>query len=1076
MPEIDYGQEELRQPVFARTSLAADEALIRCVNTCGMVDLPEMSRLSGLSAVELVRELGGVAIFQDPAEFVEDPRWDETRGWLLAPRYLSGNIVKKLELAQSMNPSYLGAFDSNIAALRRLLPKRLRFEEIHASMGARWIPAEVYAEFIADLLASEELPEVYFNPDLAVWKIKTRWDMQVNIANTFTYGTGDMPALKIIEHTMNARTVKVFNTTYHYDGSVERIPNRAKTTQAQEKQRLIMRKFEEWLSSDEDRRRRLQDCYNNAFVGVAFSPYDGRFLQLPGLNPEVRLFDHQRSAVARILLSGGNVLLAHDVGAGKTYEMIVSAHELHRMGLSRSNLIVVPNNVLKATVEAHRLLYPEDKLLTIFPRDFVPEKRDRILRELRDGDHVCAYIAYSSFDMIEMSKKYMIDRKRERIEELRRNARLCSRSDMRRALRNEADTLQNKLEKFIRDAKQTPWMHFEELGIDTLFVDEAHNYKNIPMQTHTDNIVGMHSAGSKKCAVMLEKCRCAKRVIFSTGTPLTNSLADLFVLQTYLQPEMLKYRGIDNFDMWINTFACRDTTFEVDVDARSLRPVTRFSTFHNLPELMSLFSVVCDFHQTESGRDKLPDFDGYRDITVPKGPAQKAYLELLAKRTEEIRAGRVNMREDNLLKVTGDGRACALDIRLTDLYSAQIPYSAEDYENCKVRACAEQVKRVYDRFPGACQIVFSDIGTPKESFNVYDALRGALEFRGIPREEIAYVHDAASEKARAELFAAMNAGRLRVVIGSTEKLGVGVNVQERLIAMHHLSVPWRPADMVQREGRILRRGNTCEKVYIFRYVTEGSFDSYSWQLLQNKQRFISAFLSGSAGEREQQDIADVVLSYSEIKALAIGDPLVKTRVELANRLERERTASRQRQKQLLELRDFVDKTPEKLARLAELRERAKASAAVYAKAKRPIPRELRQDFGERLLAALRGNELCQTERFFDSYMGFLVILPAAMRADKPFVYVRVGDGKYSVEMEKEGKAKELGCSMRIDRMLEDLPARADRFTKQIEETEKQRDNALAEMDRGNPHEDAIAKMKEELDELDRKLNLKEDAA
>lgn len=1066
--DFDYDFDDTLRKEKSNSNLTPDDALIECINKFGYVDLAYMCEVSRLATDELISELRGTAIFQDPDVFHGISRWSMEDGWLLAPRYLCGNIPEKYAVAVEMEERFPGCFGANIEALKRLMPSKLSLEEIHVSLGASWVPSWIYTAFICDLLRLTVPPAVYFNKELSTWKIESPDILRTSVINNYTYGTIDLPAIRIIEQTMNARTVKVYDYTYYYNGTFDRVLNKSKTLEAQEKQRAIIRAFEEWIFEDEYRKAKLQEAYNDTYVGYTFSPYNGSFLRLPGLNPDIELYQHQRDAIARILLSQSNVLLAHDVGTGKTYEMVVSAHELKRMGLSDKNLVVVPNNVLKATVDAHKLLYPDDKILAVFPKDFAPKYREETLETIRDKDFVCVYMAYSSFDMIVMSKDYWVKKKQQNIRDLRSAAANCSRKDEKRVLELEADQQSKKLSKFVLEAQDTPWLPFEKLGITTLFVDEAHNYKNIPLTSRTDNIVGMHNNGSKKCREMFEKCHNVERVIFATGTPLTNSLADLFVLQSYLQQNELRFREIDSFDMWINTFGERETNFEIDVDAGNLRPMTRFSSFHNLTELMSLFSTVCDFHQTEKDDKELPSFDGHENICVSKSQAQAEYIKYLSERTEAIRSRQVKRNEDNLLKITTDGRKCTLDIRLVDLSETEISCGYSDVLNSKISACAKKVIEMYIAYPGTCQVVFSDLGTPKSEFNVYDTLKDALVRRGIPEYEIAFVHDATSESARAKLFEKMNKGLVRVVIGSTAKLGIGVNVQEKLIALHHLSVPWRPADMVQREGRIIRRGNTCEKVYIFRYITEGSFDSYSWQLLENKQRFISSFLSGTSGSRDQDDIADTVLSYAEVKALAIGNPLIKKRVETANRLERARMSGRQRQKQLIDLRAVIDSVPDKIKSLKELRRKALRDIERYTRYKETVPMEERHAFGEELLEAILDNVMREKERVFDTYQGFEIILPANMMKDKPYVYVTSRDGgKYYVEMDGD---KALGCAMRIDRLLEDLPNRVKNFEEQISNAKKQREEAEQDLDQGNPYQVTIESLIHELENIDKELS------
>lgn len=1068
-PNIAYGTDEdlVSEPVPMK-NYTSDEALIECVNTFGRVDMKEMEQLSGIGVEQLILDLRGTAIFQDPSVFQDQSVWNPFDGWLLRAQYCSGNIFKKLSVAENAEDRFPGCFECNVTVLQKMLPASLILDEIHVSLGATWVPSEIYANFVKELLHFPIKPTVHYNRQLSLWKIEVNdkvYNVKHSVANNYTYGTVRMSAVKIIEQTMNARTAKVYDYFYKYNSRgndvYERVLNRQQTLMVQEKQKLIIEEFKKWISSDKSRKERLEECYNDAFVGYANSPYDGSFLRLPGLNPDIQLYSHQKNAVARILLSEDNILLSHDVGTGKTYEMVVSVHELKRMNLSDKNLIVVPNAVLKATVDAHKLLYPEDEIFAVFPKDFGPENRADALEKIRDNDYTAVYMAYSSFDMIVMSKKYWLDKWRKELRAVRSALSNSQCAGEEAQLKQEMGTLTRRIERYEQEAVDMPWPSFDELGINTLIVDEAHNYKNIPIRSRTDNIVGMHSTGSKKCAEMLEKAHFAHRLIMATGTPLTNSLADLFVMQTYLQPEELKFREIDSFDMWINCFGERETNFEIDVDTAGLREMTRFSTFHNLTELMSLFASVCDFYHSDMNSEELPDFKGYDDICVPRSQWQTEYIHELGERTELIRAKAVKKTEDNLLKITTDGRKCALDIRLVGL-------EEDDDSNSKIDVCASKIIEMYHKFPDTCQIVFSDIGTPKSSFNVYDCLKNKLVEMGIPKKEIAFIHDATSESVRSRLFNAMNEGKTRVVIGSTSKLGTGVNVQEKLIAVHHLSVPWRPADMVQREGRIIRPGNTCEQVYVFRYITEGSFDAYSWQLLENKQRFISSFLSGTSVIREMDDIADAVLSYAEVKALAIGNPLIKKRVETSNLLERTRIASRQRQKQLIDLRAVIENAPIQIEKIKELIRLTKKDKAFYEKNRVSIPLSERGAFGEELLEALRTNALREQERIFDDYQGFTVVLPANMMSDKPYVYIRrENGGNYYLDMDTD---KPMGCAQRIDRLLDGFGERIKSLKKQQITVSIQMSEAEADIEKGNPNESKIEELMKELTSIDEELS------
>ena len=1070
-PELEYGLErsvEVRSEC-ERESTDSDKALIDCVNACGYVDLRRISESSGIPADTLVSDLRGRAIYQDPAFFEDRDEWSVWDGWTLSSSYLFGNIPWKYDIAFKMNVKFPGCFDVNLEGLRRLLPARLTPEQIRVSFGANWVPAEYYRDFMMERFDLVVAPKVYYSKELASWKVSGSTASRRPVIRD-SYCTSDFPPdrlFKLVELTMNGRTAKSHDPIYRYDGKIEYVFNKERTLENQDKQTKLIRDFESWIYDDEYRRARIPELYYDKFVGYAFSPYNGDFLRLPGLSEKVKLYGYQRDSVARILLSGGNTLLAHDVGAGKTYIMIVAAHELKRMGLSEKTMIVVPNNVLRSAVDAHRLLYHDDEILVVSPKDFTPDRRGKTLDKIRLGDYVCIYIASSSFDLIDLSKRYWEEKKAEKIRRVMTAAALCERKDEKRALEREAEHLKKKLAKYREEAEESIWTPFEELGIKTLFVDEAHNYKNIPIESRCDNIVGMRGKGSRKCGEMLEKCRTVERVLFATGTPITNSISDLYVMMTYLQPEELRFRGIDNFDMWINTFGERETNFETDVDGSGIRPVTRFSSFHNLEELMAIFSTVCDFHYNDPNSEDLPGYDGPVDVVSQKTPAVRQFYDCLVKRTEDIRTHQVSRTEDNLLKVTVEGRNCAVSPWLVDLEAAEIIPESDDYVFGKIRYCADKVYEMYLRYPGTCQLVFSDVGTPKDRYNVYDDLKERLVGMGIPSDKIAFVHDATSDSARAKLFARMNAGDLSVVIGSTQKLGIGVNVQERLVALHHLSVPWRPADMVQREGRIIRRGNTCEKVYIFRYVTEGTFDSFSWQLLESKQRFISSFLAATCPDRDRDDVADTVLDYAQVKALAIGNKLIKTRVETANRMDRAGILARKRRKKLVELRTLIEELPSRIETLTDLRNKAALDAARYKSGRERVGMDERRAFGEELLEALGENVLRGKESFFGWYQGFDIILPANMIKDRPFVYVSAaGGGKYHLEIEGD---KPLGCAMRVDKLLEGLPDRVKKLEEQISEAYKEGEDAEKEIEIGNPYQDEVEALAKTLAEIDKKL-------
>jgi len=1059
----------------------ARECLYDVLNRKGVIDLTDMAIASEKTPQELIVELSGI-IFQNPTYFSDKTEYDLLCGWEYAPSYLSGDIREKLLLAQAMNDcdneSLRGRFESNIKALKSVMPEQASLENIHISLGASWIPPLQYGFFIKDFLKLSVAPRVIFVESIGKWIVRQPPECKSSVLNNITYGvrgeTVDnwtkqyLTSIDIIEQTLNAKTVKVYDympIINRGEFEYEPVLNKAKTLEAQEKQQAIIEGFKDWVYSKRERSALFESYYNETLSGFATQRFDGSFLSLPEVNPEVKFYKHQLDAIARILLTDKSILLAHDVGTGKTYEMIVAVHELKRLGKSEKNLIVVPNNVLQASIDAHKYLYPDDDIFAVYPKDFTPLNRFDILNEVKNGDYTAIYMAYSSFDMIVMGKPYNIEKMTTQINDLVTVRGEAHSPDERKVIDKQIHMLSKRLDKYRENEAPCEWQSYEELNITTLVVDEAHNYKNVPILTQSDNIVGLSTNGSKKCREMLEKVHNTRRVIFATGTPLTNSLADLFTFQNYLQPKTLKKHRIGTFDTWVNTFGKRETLVECDVDANSasLRTTTRFSSFHNLQELMNIFGDVCDFHHMEENEAELPEFNGHDDICVPKNSAQNEYIKGLSVRTENVRRKLVARTEDNLLKVTTDGRKAALDIRLVD-----DTVTNEFDGTTKTDICAKQVYELYEAFPGTSQVVFSDLGTPKAEFNIYDTLLNALVKCGIPRDEIAFVHDAVNENARSQLFEDMNSGRVRVVIGSTQKLGVGVNIQEKLVALHHLSVPWRPADMVQREGRIIRKGNTCREVFIFRYITEGSFDAYSWQLLENKQRFISSFLSGTATTREAEDIADTVLSYAEVKALAIGNPLIKKRVEVSNLLERTKIASRSRVKQMQELKFVIASAPEKAMAMRRLADIARADGELYRTKREAIPNSERTAFGEELLFALQNSIDLPSERVFATYQGFEIVLPQFMSSEEPYIIVKSENGgRYNIEIGFDKTP--IGYTKSLDYLLEHLTERAERLYGQAEGFIQQQSDASDDLAKGNPYLIQADRLKAELDEIDKQL-------
>ena len=1041
----------------------AAKALALCMNTLGRVDLRWMADQSGLSVSELTKDLKCI-IMQDPQAY--HLHHSDLDSWLLRPQYICGNIKDKLDIAEEMNQVYPGRFNSNIPALRSALPEPIPFEEIGITIGSPWIPAEYYAEFAREILELPSAPEVKHSTTLHQWKVTPPDGAEWSIPNFHTYGTMRMPALKILEHTLNSVIVKVHDEEYRLalKSGTARVLNKEETLIAQEKQEALQSVFRSWVGRDPLRVKRLMEIYHNTFACIVACRYDGSFLTLPGLNPDFTPYPHQKNAVARIILEK-DVLLNHAVGSGKTNILIMGIHERKRMGLSEKNLVVVPNNVLEAFERAHQYLYPEDRILVIRPdKEFSPANRSRTLEQIRDGDFVAVYMAFSSFDMIRMSRQSKLDRKEDEIRSLRAKANTSADPWEKRTLETAIRRMCVSFEKMKKELPEDKYLPFEQLGITTLAVDEAHNFKNVSLQTRTEGVVCMHATGSVMCDELLAKT-CWLRsnggsLLFATGTPLTNSISDLFVMQLFLQPEQLELLNLSRFDEWIGSFATRQSGFEIDVDSKNFRIMTRFSSFHNLPELISLFANVCDFCSSQEQEFGLPLCDGYIDTVVPKSQELCDYIDELVYRTELIRQKLVKPHEDNLLQVSIDSKLAALDMRQKD--STAHP----DPQYTKVYACTLNIMHRLRSHPGTAQLVFCDQGTPKKGFNIYQALKDHLMDMGIPGDQIAFVHDAKTDAQRRKLFDAVNKAKVRVLIGSTAKLGTGVNVQERLIAIHHLDIPWKPSDILQREGRLIRQGNTNPQVYIYRYITTGTFDAYSWQILENKQRFIGQLMHGTVAARDARDIDDTVLTYAEIKALSVGDPLIKTRVETGNLLERVNLQSRQRDAELRRLQNVVDAAPLRLDELSQIRRRLGQDKQWFEMNRERMSRRDRLAFGEELLDALTGNVNQAEERRFDYIHGFAVLLPAHMDPARPHV-ILAGNNRYEVDMTE---AKDAGCIQRIEHLLMNLDDRLRDTRSQMDLTKDNARQAMAELSKGNPFLEQVTRLREQLLEIDQALN------
>ena len=1081
--ENAFDQDVRTQGVHAES---IPDALIMSLNTLGKVDIEYISSVTGADYKTVISTLKG-SIFQNPLT------WNECfyQGWETAEEYLSGNLMRKWNAAKEANKEYDGYFADNIKAIEKVLPPTVATKDIYITLGSPWVPADIIDDFIIHLFGNplrycnywddtEKIMEGYktvHDEITGTWEIpyKSRYNHSVGVSRT--YGTEKLEALHILEKTLNMKTVSVteeVSCPANASGK-KRIINKAETVAAIEKQQKLIKAFQKWVWTDDARKERLEIIFENNFSCVRRRIFDGSFLDFPTMSDSVKLYPYQKNAVARIIFTP-NTLLAHDVGAGKTYVMIAAGQEMKRMGLSTKNMYVVPNNIVGQWKNIFTAMYPNAKLLCVDPKSFTPNKREAVLERIRDEDFDGIIIAYSCFEQIPLSKDYYIEELKEKkklVSEL-----VAQKGKATSKLKKKKEALEKALSEMalaMDDMYDT--VYFDELGITRLFVDEAHNFKNVPFETKANKVLGINGSGSKRCQDMMDKVHMVQKknggkgVVLATGTPITNSITDAYIMQQYLQSGELAMLDLQSFDAWIGMFAERSTEFEIDVDTSSYRLATRFAKFYNLPELTSLLSSIADFHQVDESAG-IPMHDGYRDALISKTPAFAAYLDDISQRADDVREGRVSRKDDNMLKITTDGRKAALDLRLVD------PSATFTYQS-KVARCAENAADIYFKNvqSKATQLIFCDTSTQKSGFNIYDELKTALINLGVPEAQIAYIHDAETEAKRTRLFMKVRNGEVRILIGSTFKLGLGVNIQDRLIALHHIDVPWRPADMTQREGRILRQGNVNSQVYIYRYITEGSFDAYSWQLLETKQRFISGLLSGSLTTRSGADIEDTVLDYAEVKALAVGNPLVKKRVEAANELTRYLTLQRKlvdsrirMEKELLELPGKVEHQRSLIAKCEEdflcYRSWKKENPPATETHLKKEEAERRKVLREYIASAVRDYALETREKILMNYRGFDIVLPANMALEKPYVWLS-RQGKYYVELGDT----EIGNLVRIDNFLDTLDNHLEKLKIGLSKLTEKDIELKAELAKDENYSEQIEKYSAEVEKLDKKLGV-----
>ena len=857
----------------------ASEALAVSIGEKAKVDIPYMMELTGKTEEEVTEELTGV-IFKNPL----------TDKWEPSDEYLSGNVREKLNIARQFaenHPEYM----VNVQALERVQPKDLDASEIEARLGATWISPDYITEFMAETFHTPrqhinyERIKVQYAEVTGQWNVKGKnVDSSNNPLSTATYGTQRANAYRLLEDALNLRDTKIYDTIHDADGE-HRVLNRKETTLAQQKQELIREEFKEWIFKDMRRRETLCKIYNERFNSIRPREYDGSHIQFVGMNPEIKLMEHQKNAVAHILY-GNNTLLAHCVGAGKTFQMIAAGMESKRLGLAQKSLYVVPNHLLEQWGSDFLRLYPGANILVATKKDFEPANRKRFCSRIATGDYDAVIIGHSQFEKIPLSRERQIALLEDQIADITYSIEAAKEETGQqytvKQMEKTKKTLKAKLEKLNDQTRKDDVVTFEQLGVDRLFVDESHYYKNLFLYTKMRNVAGISQTDAQKSSDMFMKCRYmdeitgGKGITFATGTPVSNSMTELYTIMRYLQYDTLMNMGMGHFDSWAATFGETVTAIELSPEGTGYRAKTRFARFFNLPELISIFKEAADIQTADMLNLPVPEAEYINEVLKPS-EEQKEMVEAFSERAEQVRGGAVDPRVDNMLKITNDGRKCALDQRLLN---DMLPDAGES----KVNACVENAFQVWEdgKDTQATQLIFCDLSTPKTdgTFNVYDDVRNKLGERGIPKEQIAFIHEYNTEVKKAELFAKVRAGQVRILMGSTPKLGAGTNVQDRLLALHHLDCPWKPSDLEQQEGRILRQGNQNDKVKIFRYVTENTFDSYMWQILENKQKFISQIMTSKSPVRACEDVDDTALSYAEIKALATGNEYIKEKMDL----------------------------------------------------------------------------------------------------------------------------------------------------------------------------------------------------
>ena len=1061
------------------------EALAVSIGEHGKVDLPYMAELLGTPGEygRITTELSGV-IFKDPAADPTDPE----AGWQMADEYLSGDVQAKLRMAQfaaETNPE----FAVNVTALEKAQPRELEASEIDVRLGATWLDPDIIQKFMTETF---QIPyylrravNVRYSPYTAEWRVEGKTATgRSDIISSETYGTSRANAYKILEETLNLKDVRIYDTIEDAEGKPKRVLNKRETMLAQQKQQVIKDAFANWVWQDPQRRIALVKQYNELFNSTRPREYDGSHIHFVGMNPEITLREHQRNAIAHVLY-GGNTLLAHEVGAGKTYEMAASAMEAKRLGLCQKSLFVVPNHLTEQWASEFLNLYPNAKLLVARRKDFETANRKKFCARIATGDYDAVIIGHSQFERIPLSFE-----RQERIIQEQIYETLAAINELKvhagenfsiKQMEKTRKTLETKLEKLRSDERKDDVITFEQLGVDRLFVDESHFYKNLFLTTKMRNVAGLSTSEAQKSSDMFGKCRYldeitgGRGVVFATGTPVSNSMTELYTVMRYLQYSTLQQKKLTHFDCWASTFGETTTAIELAPEGTGYRARTRFAKFFNLPELMSMFKEVADIKTADQLHLPVPEAK-FETVVAKPSDLQKEMVQELSKRAAEIHSGTVDASVDNMLCVTNDGRKIGLDVRLMN------PMLPDD-PNSKLNVCVQNMLKIWEegKDQKLTQLLFCDLSTPKNdgNFNVYDDIRKKLIAAGVPENEIEFIHNADTEAKKAALFSKVRSGDVRVLLGSTAKMGAGTNVQSRLVAVHHLDVGWKPSDMTQRNGRIIRQGNMNKEVKVFNYVTEGTFDSYLFQTLENKQRFISQIMTSKSPVRSCEDVDEQALSYAEIKALCAGNPLIKEKMDLDVQVAKLKVLKADHQSQKFRLQDkLLTKFPadiqETNAHIAGLKADAQLAAA-HPQGKeefcgmviKGVAYDEKKTAGERLVLAC--SELPNAEeKVIGSYRGFELSLRFdAFRTE--YQALLKGQRKYTVPLGTDP----LGNIIRLDNSLNNFPERITAAENELDTLHQQQAAAQIEVEKPFPQEEELAEKSARLAELNAQLDVDE---